>query len=165
MAKQIVTEPTEIPAVMTANRFGGRRNDPDSQIMVPRRMSIEELSFAGHVDYIQNSGFIEEVGAKVVILVHGEQNNMGRLKSALLSKNHEKKEADRIKIYNPKNCEELKIPFRGEKFAKVCFCFFYLSIHCISFLFPSRFLLPFPVWSHLILVVPPSKTSWACTEH
>ncbi|KAF8251169.1 Metallo-hydrolase/oxidoreductase [Wilcoxina mikolae CBS 423.85] len=119
MAKQIVTEPTEIPAVMTANRFGGRRNDPDSQIMVPRRMSVEELSFAGHVDYIQNSGFIEEVGAKVVILVHGEQNNMGRLKSALLSKNHEKKEADRIKIYNPKNCEELKIPFRGEKFAKV----------------------------------------------
>lgn len=120
MAKQIVTEPLEIPAVMTANRFGGRRNDPDSQIMVPRRMSVEELSFAAHVDYIQNSGFIEEVGAKVVILVHGEQNNMGRLKSALLSKNHEKKEADRIKIYNPKNCEELKIPFRGEKIAKVC---------------------------------------------
>jgi len=120
MAKQIVNEPHEIPAVMTANRFGGRRNDPDAQIMVPRRMSVEELSFAAHVDYIQNSGFIEEVGAKVVILVHGEQNNMGRLKSALLSKNHEKKEADRIKIYNPKNCEELRIPFRGEKFAKVC---------------------------------------------
>jgi cleavage and polyadenylation specificity factor subunit 3 len=120
MAKQIVNEPHEIPAVMTANRFGGRRNDPDSQTMVPRRLSVEELSFAAHVDYIQNSGFIEEVGAKVVILVHGEQNNMGRLKSALLSKNHEKKEADRIKIYNPKNCEELRIPYRGEKFAKVC---------------------------------------------
>jgi cleavage and polyadenylation specificity factor subunit 3 len=119
MAKQIVNEPTEIPAVMTANRFGGRRNDPDSQIMVPRRMSVEELSFAAHVDYIQNSGFIEEVGAKVLILVHGEQNNMGRLKSALLSKNHDKKEADRIKIYNPKNCEELRIPFKGEKIAKV----------------------------------------------
>ncbi|KAA8907537.1 beta-lactamase-like protein [Sphaerosporella brunnea] len=119
MAKQIVNEPTEIPAVMTANRFGGRRNDPDSQIMVPRRMSVEELSFAAHVDYAQNSGFIEEVGAKVLILVHGEQNNMGRLKSALLSKNHDKKEADRIKIYNPKNCEELRIPFRGEKMVKV----------------------------------------------
>jgi len=119
MAKQIVNEPIEIPAVMTANRFGGRRNDPDSQVMVPRRMSVEELSFAAHVDYQENSGFIEEVGAKCVILVHGEQNNMGRLKSALLSKNHEKKESDRIKIYNPKNCEELRIPFRGEKIAKV----------------------------------------------
>ncbi|KAI5802667.1 beta-lactamase-like protein [Pyronema domesticum] len=119
MAKSIINEPTEIPAVMTANRYGGRRNDPDSQVMVPRRMSIEELSFAGHVDFVQNSGFIEEVGAKVVILVHGEQNNMGRLKSALLSKNYEKKEIDRFKIYNPKNCEELRIPFRGEKIAKV----------------------------------------------
>src|SRR4051812_18319500 len=82
MAKQIVTEPTEIPAVMTGSRFRGNRNDPDAQIMVPRRMSIDELSFAAHVDYQQNSGFIEEVGARTVILVHGEQNNMGRLKSA-----------------------------------------------------------------------------------
>lgn len=128
MAKQIMNEPSEIPAVITGNRFGGRRNDPDSQIMVPRRMSIDELSFAAHVDYVQNSGFIEEVGAKVVILVHGEQNNMGRLKSALLSKNTEKKEADRIKIYNPKNCEELRIPFRGVKIAKVhCQTFFPLE--------------------------------------
>ncbi|KAI5793254.1 beta-lactamase-like protein [Geopyxis carbonaria] len=119
MAKQIMNEPQEIPAVMTGNRFGGSRRNDDSQVMVPRRMSVEELSFAAHVDYIQNSSFIEEVGAKVLILVHGEQNNMGRLKSALLSKNHDKKEIDKIKIYNPKNCEELRIPFRGEKIAKV----------------------------------------------
>lgn len=122
MAKQIMNEPTEIPAVMTANRGGGGRSRGEGDggmVMVPRRMSVEELSFAAHVDYAENSGFIEEVGAKVVILVHGEQNNMGRLKSALLSKNHERKEKDRIKIYNPKNCEELRIPFRGEKVAKV----------------------------------------------
>ena len=42
---------------------------------------------------------------------------MGRLKSALLSKNSEKK--DKIKIYNPKNCETLKIPFKSDKIAKV----------------------------------------------
>ncbi|TGZ85643.1 Metallo-hydrolase/oxidoreductase [Ascodesmis nigricans] len=119
MAKQIMNEPTEIPAVMSANRFGSSRRDPDTQIKIPRRMSIEELSFAAHVDYGQNSGFIEEVGAKVVILVHGEQNNMGRLKSALLSKNHERPEKDRWKIYNPRNCEELRIPFSGIKLAKV----------------------------------------------
>lgn len=120
MAKEILKDPLEIPAVMTGNRYpGASRRDPDSQIMIPRRMSIEELSFAAHVDYGQNSGFIEEVGAKVVILVHGEQNNMGRLKSALLSKNQEKALERRAKIYNPRNCEELRIPFRGVKIAKV----------------------------------------------
>ncbi|KAI5851085.1 beta-lactamase-like protein [Morchella snyderi] len=121
MAKQIMNEPTEIPAIMTANRGGGnRRGDGDgSQVMIPRRCSVEELSFAAHVDYGQNSGFIEEVGAKVVILVHGEHNNMGRLKSALLSKNSDKKDKDKVKIYSPKNCEELRIPFKGDKVAKV----------------------------------------------
>ncbi|PWW77399.1 Metallo-hydrolase/oxidoreductase [Tuber magnatum] len=120
MAKQIMNEPTEIPAVVTANRSGSTANrGVDGQVMVPRRCSVEELSFAAHVDYAQNSGFIEEVGAKVVILVHGEQNNMGRLKSALLSKNGDRKDKDKVKIYNPKNCEELRIPFKADKVAKV----------------------------------------------
>lgn len=130
MAKHIMNEPHEIPAVMTGNRYGASRRDPDSQVMIPRRMSIEELSFAAHVDYGQNSGFIEEVGAKVVILVHGEQNNMGRLKSALLSKNQEKSLDRRAKIYNPRNCEELRIPFKGIKIAKV------LPLNLVQ-LFPS----------------------------
>ncbi|RPB20469.1 Metallo-hydrolase/oxidoreductase [Terfezia boudieri ATCC MYA-4762] len=115
MAKQIMNEPPEIPAVMSAARAGGRGREEG--IMIPRRITVEELSFAAHVDYSQNSGFIEEVGAGVVILVHGEQNNMGRLKSALLSKNSDKK--DKVKIYNPKNCEILKIPFKSDKIAKV----------------------------------------------
>ncbi|KAG0644874.1 beta-lactamase-like protein [Tuber brumale] len=120
MAKQIMNEPTEIPAVVTANRSGSTANrGVDGQVMVPRRCSVEELSFAAHVDYAQNSGFIEEVGAKVVILVHGEQNNMGRLKSALLSKNSDRRDKDKVKIYNPKNCEELRIPFKADKIAKV----------------------------------------------
>ncbi|KAL7270511.1 endoribonuclease ysh1 [Rhizina undulata] len=121
MAKQIMNEPPEIPAIMTVNRVNNsnRRDAESQQVMIPRRCSIDELSFAAHVDYGQNSGFIEEVGAKVVILVHGEQNNMGRLKSALLSKNNERRDKDKWKIYNPKNCEELRIPFKGDKIAKV----------------------------------------------
>lgn len=124
MAKQIMNEPIEIAAIMTANRGannrrGGGGDGDGSQVMIPRRCSVEELSFAAHVDYGQNSGFIEEVGAKVVILVHGEHNNMGRLKSALLSKNSERREGEKVKIYSPKNCEELRIPFKGDKVAKV----------------------------------------------
>lgn len=42
---------------------------------------------------------------------------MGKLKSKLLSRNHDKKE--KLKIYNPRNCQELKIPFKSEKLVKV----------------------------------------------
>jgi cleavage and polyadenylation specificity factor subunit 3 len=47
-----------------------------------------------------------------VILVHGEKHNMGRLKSRLLSLN-------KFKVFNPQNCEEVRIPFRREKIARV----------------------------------------------
>ncbi|KAF3312773.1 endoribonuclease ysh1 [Orbilia oligospora] len=117
LAKSILNEPTEIQAFKkehTSRRSGREEAD---RVMIPRRCSIDELSFAAHVDYGQNSSFIEEVGAKVIILVHGETNAMGRLKSALLSKYHDRK--DKPRIYNPKNCEELNIPFKGEKIANV----------------------------------------------
>src|SRR5690242_19892412 len=43
---------------------------------------------------------------------------MGRLKSALKSRYAEREE--NINIYTPKNCEIVKLHFRGEKMAKVC---------------------------------------------
>jgi cleavage and polyadenylation specificity factor subunit 3 len=42
---------------------------------------------------------------------------MGRLKSKLLSLNASKK--DKVKVYSPRNCEELRIPFKADKTAKV----------------------------------------------
>jgi hypothetical protein len=42
---------------------------------------------------------------------------MGRLKSALMSKYSSQK--DRVKIFNPRNCDELNLYFKGEKIAKV----------------------------------------------
>lgn len=44
---------------------------------------------------------------------------MARLKSALMSKYSSQR--DRVKIYNPKNCDELRLYFKGEKIAKVHF--------------------------------------------
>lgn len=108
MAKQILNEPTEIPSM----------RQPDT--MVPRRLTVEELSFAAHVDFKENSEFIDLVNAPNIILVHGEQNNMGRLRSALMSKYQDRKGTDReVKIFNPKNCVELDLPFKSNKVAKV----------------------------------------------
>ncbi|KAG9187268.1 Endoribonuclease [Alternaria panax] len=119
MAKQIVHEPDQIPAIMTrasnsARRPGQRENE---QTMIPRRCTVQEYSFAAHVDGKENMEFVQEVAAPVVILVHGEKGNMTRLKSKLLSFNAQK--AVPTKIYSPANCEELRIPFKTDKIAKV----------------------------------------------
>jgi cleavage and polyadenylation specificity factor subunit 3 len=69
MAKQIVHEPDQIPAIMTraANnnrRLGQRENE---QIMIPRRCTVQEYSFAAHVDGKENMEFVQEVAAPVVV--------------------------------------------------------------------------------------------------
>lgn len=108
MAKQLLTEPLEIPSI----------NNQD--MMIPRRINVEEISFAAHVDYEQNSQFIEQVNPKTIILVHGESNPMGRLKSALLSKyKHLKNTKDEVKIFNPRNSTTLELEFKGDKVVKV----------------------------------------------
>ncbi|KAI5864338.1 beta-lactamase-like protein [Durotheca rogersii] len=119
MAKHIVQEPDQIQAVMSRNVNAARRapGGDNEKILIPRRCSVAEYSFAAHVDGQENKDFIEEVGAPVVILVHGEQHNMMRLKSKLLSLNAGK--TDKVKVFSPRNCEELRIPFKTDKVAKV----------------------------------------------
>lgn len=108
MAKDLLKEPHTIQSYL----------NPD--MTIPRRIGIEEISFAAHVDFVQNSEFIEKVSPSKIILVHGDSVPMGRLKSALLSKYASRKGTDQeIKVYNPKNCEEVKIGFKGMKVAKV----------------------------------------------
>ena len=74
MAKQIVTEPDSIPAIM-GNRGAGTvgrgkvpgLNGEAEKPMIPRRCSVQELSFAAHVDGQENREFIEQVAAPVVV--------------------------------------------------------------------------------------------------
>ena len=73
MAKQMSHEPDSIPAIMT-NRSAapvGRRgpgvNGEAEKPMIPRRCSVQEFSFAAHVDGQENQSFIEEVAAPVVV--------------------------------------------------------------------------------------------------
>ena len=103
MAKNVMNQPQEIESL--------------SGPKIPLRMKVEEISFAAHVDFGQNMEFIDKVDASHIVLVHGEQSNMGRLKSALLSKYSDKK--DEKKIWNPKNCEEIKLEIKGNKIAQV----------------------------------------------
>ncbi|KAK1706495.1 endoribonuclease YSH1 [Colletotrichum lupini] len=119
MAKQIMQEPDQIQAVMSRTTAGARRGPggESEKVFIPRRCSVAEYSFAAHVDGTENREFIEEVAAPVVILVHGEQHNMMRLKSKLLSLNASK--TAKVKVFSPKNCEELRIPFKQDKTAKV----------------------------------------------
>lgn len=116
MAKQIMLEPDSIPAVTNRNHqnamVGKRPGADGDRVMIPRRCTVQEFSFAAHVDGQENREFIEEVNAPVVILVHGEKHNMGRLRSRLLS-------LQKFKVYSPLNCEEVRIPFRQDKVARV----------------------------------------------
>lgn len=108
LAKNLLREPAEIPSM----------NNPE--VMIPRRINVEEISFAAHVDFEQNSEFIDLVNPKTIVLVHGESNPMGRLKSALLSKYQKLRSTeDEIKIYNPKNSTVLSLEFKAQKVAKV----------------------------------------------
>ncbi|KAJ5800616.1 uncharacterized protein N7518_002684 [Penicillium psychrosexuale] len=123
MAKGLLNEPDQIPAVMSKVSTGHGRgrvpgvNDEDQKVMIPRRCTVDEVSFAAHVDGVENRTFIEEVGAPVVILVHGEKHQMMRLKSKLLSLNADK--IVKVKVYTPANCDEVRIPFKKDKIAKV----------------------------------------------
>ena len=48
-----MSEPTEITA--------------SSGQKIPRRISVEEISFAAHVDYTHNSQFIEKIDANHIV--------------------------------------------------------------------------------------------------
>jgi cleavage and polyadenylation specificity factor subunit 3 len=70
MAKQIMQEPEQILAITSRSTGGGRRGPgtgDGEKVMIPRRCSVQELSFAAHVDGTENREFIEEVGAPVVV--------------------------------------------------------------------------------------------------
>jgi len=104
LAKQILAEPEEITAM------NGQR--------LPLRMQVDYISFSAHTDYKQTSGFIRQLKPPHVVLVHGEANEMSRLKAALV-REYEADTTHDINIYNPRNTVSVDLFFRGEKLAKV----------------------------------------------
>ncbi|KAI8994023.1 mRNA 3'-end-processing protein YSH1 [Trametes punicea] len=103
MAREILTEPEEIITVKGHT--------------IPRKLSIDYISFSAHVDYSQNSEFMELVKPQHIVLVHGEATGMGRLKAAM--QDRYKSRNEEVKIHTPRNLETLELTFRSERVAKV----------------------------------------------
>ncbi|KAM0676141.1 endoribonuclease ysh1 [Gurleya vavrai] len=95
LAKEIMNEPDEIESIR-----GGK---------LKLKCSIDFISFSAHVDYLQNSQFIEECNPNFLFLVHGEMNEMHRLKNALKREN----------IFCLKNGESHEIEICREKSVKM----------------------------------------------
>lgn len=109
---------------------------------IPRRLSVDYMSFSAHVDGPQNQDFIEQVKPQHIVggfyldeehvtdfcyqvLVHGEQTAMGRLRGSLQQRYKDREEE--IKIHTPRNLETLNLTFRGERVAKVCKFFLHVT--------------------------------------
>lgn len=104
LAKTILSEPEEITTM------SGQR--------LPLKMTVDYISFSAHTDYQQTSEFIRALKPPHVILVHGEQNEMGRLKAAL-QREYEDDPTTNMEIHNPRNTVAVELFFSGEKTAKV----------------------------------------------
>lgn len=98
LAKDIMNEPDEIESMR------GEK--------LKLRCSVDYISFSAHVDFIQNSQFIAECNPEHVFLVHGEVNEMNRLKNALKRDN----------VHCLKNGEGYNIKIAAERVLRIKGC-------------------------------------------
>lgn len=70
LAKEIMMQPKEVVTLE------GRKQ--------PMNCLVDYVSFSAHVDFVQNRSFIQQVAPRHIILVHGQKDEMGRLKGALM---------------------------------------------------------------------------------
>ncbi|XP_026469038.1 cleavage and polyadenylation specificity factor 73 [Ctenocephalides felis] len=105
LAKTILSEPDEITSM------SGQK--------LPLSLSVDYISFSAHTDYQQTSEFIRLLKPAHVVLVHGEQNEMSRLKSALQREYENAPQGQQLTLHNPRNTHAVELYFRGEKTAKV----------------------------------------------
>ncbi|XP_014780990.1 cleavage and polyadenylation specificity factor subunit 3 [Octopus bimaculoides] len=104
LAKHVLSEPDEI-VTMTGQKL-------------PLKCSVDYISFSAHTDYQQTSEFLRALKPPHVVLVHGEQNEMSRLRAALI-REYEDDENYQMLVNNPRNTVAVELHFRGEKMAKV----------------------------------------------
>jgi Pre-mRNA 3'-end-processing endonuclease polyadenylation factor C-term/Beta-Casp domain/Zn-dependent metallo-hydrolase RNA specificity domain len=104
LAKEIMAQPKEVVTLE------GRRQ--------PLNCLVDYVSFSAHVDFVQNRSFITQVAPKHIILVHGQKDEMGRLKSALMLQYRTLPESKRPTITMPPNLQDVKLKFARRRSAK-----------------------------------------------
>uniref|UniRef100_A0A7R9Y201 Cleavage and polyadenylation specificity factor subunit 3 n=1 Tax=Prasinoderma coloniale TaxID=156133 RepID=A0A7R9Y201_9VIRI len=86
-------------------------------LKVPLRCTVDAISFSAHADFPQTQGFLDKLRPQHVVLVHGEVNEMGRLKHALEAK--AQKDGYSMAVYTPKNVQPVSLPFKFAREARV----------------------------------------------
>ena len=71
LAKTIINEPKEVTLM--------------NGLTSPLNMQVHYISFSAHADFAQTSTFLKELMPPNIILVHGEANEMRRLKQKLIT--------------------------------------------------------------------------------
>ncbi|KAI0986734.1 hypothetical protein GJ496_009958 [Pomphorhynchus laevis] len=105
LAKSILNEPADIISMK------GQK--------LPLRCSVDYISFSAHTDYKQTSEFIRLVKPDHVVLVHGETTEMLRLKSALQREYEHRSTKHKLKVYSPKNTQEVQLHFSADVSVKI----------------------------------------------
>jgi cleavage and polyadenylation specificity factor subunit 3 len=100
LAKTIINEPREVTLA--------------NGLTAPLHMQVHYISFSAHADFPQTSAFLDELRPPNIILVHGEANEMSRLKQRLISQF----DGTNAKVVSPKNCQSVEMYFSSEKMAK-----------------------------------------------
>ncbi|GAB4848124.1 Cleavage and polyadenylation specificity factor subunit 3-I [Ancistrocladus abbreviatus] len=100
LAKTIISEPKEVTLM--------------NGLTAPLNMQVHYISFSAHADFAQTSTFLKELMPPNIVLVHGEANEMGRLKQKLISMFSDCNN----KIISPMNCQSVEMYFNSEKMAK-----------------------------------------------
>ena len=100
LAKTIINEPKEVTLM--------------NGLTAPLNMQVHYISFSAHANFAQTSTFLKELMPPNIIHVHGEANEMGRLKQKLITQFAYRN----TKIISPKNCQLVEMYFNSEKMEK-----------------------------------------------
>lgn len=104
LAKKVLTEPE------TITKLDGRQ--------ARLNCSVDYITFAAHADFKETRMFVEELKPDHCVLVHGEKNNMARLKGALDTIHNKTEGGRKLDLHSPLNCGVVKLKFKNEKMAK-----------------------------------------------
>lgn len=104
LAKKVLSEPQHI------TRLDGRQ--------VRRECSVDYITFAAHADFKETRNFVADTNPSHCVLVHGEKNNMSRLRGALDTIHNRSEGGRKLDLHSPGNCAAVKLKFQNAKTAR-----------------------------------------------